>query len=81
MNYFSEIDANYYGGNQKPKDINSNSALRGYEKRLAQLLIREQTPRIVKEIKKLYVKIENQKEKIRKRNDEATRPKQQTLTT
>lgn len=47
----------------------TNSTLRGYEKRLAQLLIREQTPRVIKEIKKLYQKIEAQKEKIKKRND------------
>ncbi len=64
---------------QKPKDPNSNSTLRGHEKRLSQLLIREQTPRVVKEIKKLYVKIENQKEKIRKRNDESKRSQQQTF--
>jgi hypothetical protein len=60
-------------GNQKPKDPNSNSALRGYERRLAQLLIREQIPRVVKEIKKLHKKIEAQKEKIRKRNDKTKR--------
>lgn len=59
--------------NQKPKDPNSNSTLRGYERRLAQLLIREQTPRVVKEIKKLYQKIESQKEKIKKRNDKTKR--------
>jgi hypothetical protein len=84
MNYFSWMGTDYYSGskqgNQKPKDPNSNSALRGYERRLMQLLVREQTPRVIKEIKKLYVKIENQKEKIRKRNDEAERSKQQALT-
>lgn len=64
----------YY--NQPPKDPNSNAALRNHEKRLAQLLIKEQTPRVVKEIKKLHKKIEAQKEKIRKRNDEAKRSKQ-----
>lgn len=74
MDYFSWMGTDYYGGskqgNQKPKDPNSNSALRGYERRLEQLLVRGQTPRVVKEIKKLYVKIEHQKEKIRKRNEE-----------
>lgn len=73
MDYFSWMGTDYYGGNQKPKDPNSNSALRGYERRLAQLLIREQIPRVVKEIKKLHEKISNQKEKIRKRNDETKR--------
>ena len=84
MDYFSWMGTEYFWGsekgNQKPKDPNSNSALRGYERRLEQLLVREQTPRVVKEIKKLYVKIEHQKEKIRKRNDESERSKQQTLT-
>lgn len=51
-----------------PKDPNSNSLLRGYQKRLDILLIREQTLRVIKEIKKLHKKIEAQKEKIRKRN-------------
>jgi len=73
MDYFSWININYSWGsknnNQKPKDPNSNSALRGYERRLAQLLVREQTPRVVAEIKKLHQKIEAQKEKIRKRNE------------
>jgi len=73
MDYFSWMDTNYSWGNihnnQKPKDPNSNSALRGYERRLAQLLVREQTPRVVAEIKKLHQKIEAQKEKIRKRNE------------
>jgi len=47
----------------------SNSTLRGYEKRLEYLLVKEQTPRVVQEIKKLYKKIEAQKEKIRKYNE------------
>jgi len=78
MDYFSWMNINYFYGSKKqvPKDINSNSALRGYEKRLAKLLVKEQTPRVVKEIKKLYIKIENQKEKIRKKNDKAKRSKQ-----
>jgi hypothetical protein len=57
------------------RNINSNSTLRGYEKRLIQLSVKEQTPRVIKEIKKLYKKIEAQKEKIRKRNDETERSK------
>jgi len=59
----------YWGKSTPPKDPNSNSALRGYEKRLEQLLLRGQTPKVVKEIKKLYKKIAAQKEKIRKRNE------------
>lgn len=61
------------------KDPNSNSLLRGYEKRLSQLLNKEQTPRVIKEIKKLHKKIAAQKEKIRKQNDKAKRSQQQAL--
>lgn len=54
--------------------------LRGYEKRLKHLLLKEQTPRRVKEIKKLYKKIESQKQKIRKKEyDKIKRPKQQEV--
>ena len=60
-------------------DPNSNSTIRGYEKRLNQLLDREQTPRVVAEIKKLHKKIKAQKEKIRKQNDKARRSQQSTL--
>lgn len=72
MNYFPWMNINNFVGskNTPPKDPNSNSALRGYERRLEQLLIREQIPRVVKEIKKLHKKIEAQKEKIRKRNED-----------
>lgn len=74
MNYFPWMGSDYYWGtkgvNQNPKNPNSNSTLRGFERRLEQLRIREQTPRVVKEIKKLHQKIANQKEKIRKRNEE-----------
>ena len=59
-----------------PYNPNSNSLLRGYEKRLIQLSVKEQTPRVLKEIKKLHQKIEAQKEKIRKRNDNSKRPQQ-----
>lgn len=78
MDYFSWMQASFFGGirESKPKDPNSNSALRGYEKRLAKLLLREQTPKVVTEIKKLHKKIEAQKEKIRKRNDETKRSQQ-----
>lgn len=73
MNYFPDMHTEYLDKikkiGQTPKDPNSNSALRGYERRLLQLSTREQTPRVVKEIKKLHEKIEAQKEKIKKRNE------------
>lgn len=68
MNYFFSLNSS------------SNSMLRGYEKRLKHLLLKEQTPRRVKEIKKLYKKIESQKQKIRKKEyDKIKRPKQQEV--
>lgn len=81
MDYFSWMSTGLnFGGlaknNQKPKDPNSNSALRGYEKRLEKLLVRELTPRRVKEIQKLHEKIAAQKEKIRKKNAISERPEQ-----
>ena len=75
MGWFVKMDYCYgtLANNIKPKDPNSNSALRGYEKRLAYLLTKEQTPRVLKEIKKLHKKIEAQKNKIKKQNDKRKR--------
>ncbi|MGV8961881.1 MAG: hypothetical protein ACOH2V_00675 [Candidatus Saccharimonadaceae bacterium] len=71
MDYFSFMQTwpfgSSTGNNQQPKDIYSNSALRGYQKRLEYLLVKEQTPRITKEVKKLHKKIEAQKDKIMKK--------------
>ena len=61
----------YFWGTKKtpPKDPNSSSALRGYEKRLAHLEVKGDLthPRVIKEIKKIKEKIDIQKMLIEQR--------------
>jgi len=59
----------YFWGNAKRKDINSNATIRCGEKRLAKLMLRDDittNKRIKKQIKDITKRINNHKEFIKK---------------